>query len=118
MLLSTPTPTTTVISWPASHAAAALLRPPASIMRDMEVSSKQWRGKEPLWTPPSTAPLGCDRQAVCRTHWEITTHLLWLSARVSDEQRRPLADANCRGVEVGVWVGVRGVCRGKGGVHR
>lgn len=82
-------------------------------MRDMEVSSKQWRGKEPLWTPPSIAPLGCDRQAVCRTHWEITTHLLWLSARVSDEQRRPLADANCRGVEVGVWVGVRG----GGGVH-
>lgn len=41
--------------------------------------------------------------AVCRTREEITTHLLLLSARVSDEQKRPLADANCRGVERGVW---------------
>lgn len=43
--------------------------------------------------------------------WEITTHLLLLSARVSDEQKRPLADANCRGVEGG-W---RGLCGGGGG---
>src|SRR4029434_9855991 len=29
---------------------------------------------------------------------EMTTHLLLLSARLTDEQGRPLSDANCRGV--------------------
>lgn len=51
------------------------------------------------------APRGVTGPAVCRTRKKITTHLLLLSARVSEEQKRPLADANCRGVEGGVWWG-------------
>lgn len=51
--------------------------------------------------PACIAPRGVTGPAVCRTCQEITTHLLLLSAWVSDEQKRPLADANCRGVEGG-----------------
>lgn len=93
---------------PASHTATAYHSPPrrSYVTWGSAVSS----GKaNTLRSLPSTAPLrGVTRPTVCHTRREITTHLLLLSAWVSDEQKRPLADANCRGVEGGVCVrGVR-----------
>lgn len=89
--------------WPASHAATAHHSPPRRSCVTWGSAASGGKAKTPPVHPPPP-PRGVTGPAVCRTRKEITTHLLLLSARVSDEQRRPLADANCRGVEGGVCV--------------
>lgn len=96
---------TTVVS-PACHSCSH--SPPLSPRRSCVTwgsAASSGEAKSLGALPPCIAPRGVTGPAVCRTRKEITTDLLLLSARVSDEQKRPLADANCRGVEGGVWGG-------------